>query len=152
LANSIFGAELKNLADNAKQLKTEYERKLDDAIIEAAIDGEAYMKEHAPWNDSTGNREDRVPGEAREGLFTVPDIEGTHKEIVFSHSVDYGIWLETKHNGKDEIIMPSVKAVGEELMKESEGSLNAGFKSGIVGAIGELKGEQAIIRAHERDL
>lgn len=151
MANSIFGAQVKQLADNAKRVKSDYERKLDDAIIEAAIDGEAYMKEHAPWRDDSGNRKDRVPGAARAGLFTIPDVEGAQKEIVFSHSVDYGIWLETKHSGKDEIIMPSVKAIGDKLMRESEDSLQTGFKSGIVGAIGEIKGEQGIIRAHERE-
>lgn len=151
MADSIFGAQIKEMADQAERVKSEYERKLDDAIIGAAIDGEAYMKEHAPWNDSTGNRKDRVPGAARAGLFTVPDIEGATKEIVFSHGVDYGIWLETKHSGKDEVIMPSVKAVGEKLMQESEDSLETGFKSGMVGAIGEFKGEQGIIRAHERE-
>ncbi|WP_152967034.1 hypothetical protein [Mycobacterium heckeshornense] len=151
MADNRFAAELAKLRDNTKQVASDYEHTLNDLIIDAAVEGETYMKEHAPWRDDTGNRKDRTPGAARAGLFTVPDIEGDHKAIVFSHSVDYGIWLEIKNNGKDEIIMPSVKTIGEKLMEGTEGSLNIGARRGFVGAVGEAKGEQSIIRAHEAE-
>lgn len=149
MADSKFAAELAKLRDNAKAVAGDYEQQLNDKIIDAAVEGETYMKEHAPWRDDTGNRKDRSPGAARAGLFTVPDIEGRTKEILFSHSVDYGIWLETKNSGKYEIIMPSVKHIGEQLMASTEGSLTT--RSGMVRAMGVTKGERGIIRSVEAE-
>lgn len=110
-------AGLERLAANARALDACYRNYLNDQIREAAPEGEAYMKEHAPWTDDTGA--------AREGLHTVVgDLRRNEKTIEFAHSVDYGIWLETKYNGRDEIIMPAVKHTGERLMAGLEDSLN----------------------------
>lgn len=117
-------AELAKMRENAENVGIEYNRNLDEMMIDAAIKGEAFMRENAPWEDDTGNRKDRTPGEARESLFTVPDLEGDHKEILFSHGVDYGIWLEVNYSGRYEIVMPSIMAIGAALMRATEGSLN----------------------------
>ncbi|WP_052336146.1 hypothetical protein [Mycobacterium canetti] len=114
---------LVRLRDNVNDVKDDYERVLDTHMRLAAADGQAYMREHAPWNDSTGNRKDRVPGAARAGLHTTTNLKGSHKVIRFSHGVDYGIWLEIQNNGKDQIIMPSVAAIAKRLMKSLRGSL-----------------------------
>lgn len=121
---------LESLRLNTVKLDENYNEFLDDRIDEVAVvGGAAYMKEHAPWNDSKGNRKDRVPGAARAGLNAEAVDSGleyghAHKEVVFSHGVDYGIWLETKNNGEHQVIMPSVKAVGEKLMASLIGSLD----------------------------
>jgi len=145
---SKLNSGLARLRNNIEQLSDDYEGDVDDLMIEAAMRGQAFMRAHAPWRDNDGNR-DRTPGAARRELFTIPDVGGDHKEIIFSHGVNYGIWLETKHSGRDEIIMPSVLAVGEGLMKTLEGSINV--KRRFIGAVGEAKGEQGIIRAHDRE-
>lgn len=125
-----FARGLESLRLNTESLGERYNEVIDERIDEVAVvGGAAYMKEHAPWNDSTGNRKDRVPGAARAGLNAEETSSGlefshSHKEITFSHSEEYGIFLETKNNGKDQIIMPSVKAVGEKLMASLTGSLN----------------------------
>jgi hypothetical protein len=106
-------------------VKPDYEKVIDAFMTLTAVQGEARMKEKAPWRDSTGNRKDRVPGEARAGLFTGTDLQGSHKSIRFSHGVDYGIWLEISNHGKDQIIMPTVAAMGKELMKNLRGTLSA---------------------------
>lgn len=124
MALGSFQAQLAKLRENARNVSVEYNGDLDDMMIDAAIKGEAFMKENAPWEDNDGHRKDRTPGEARASLFTVPDLEGDHKEIVFSHGVDYGIWLETNYSGRYEIIMPAVKAIGDALMAATDGSLN----------------------------
>lgn len=116
------------LRANTAALGPRYDQHIDRLCEEAAAEGVIYMKGHARWKDSTGNRKDRVPGAARAGLFTafqssLLQFAHTHKEILFSHGVNYGIWLETKHNGKFAIIMQSVKAVGESFMAKLEGSL-----------------------------
>jgi hypothetical protein len=70
------------------------------------------MKMKAPWTDRTTN--------ARTGLHTKVSHKGTgpigfkEHEIIFSHAMHYGIWLELR--GYD-IIMPTVLAVGREVMK-----------------------------------
>ncbi|AXN43467.1 hypothetical protein MM1218R_01519 [Mycobacterium marinum] len=115
---------LVRLRDNVKDVKPDYERLVDTQMRLAAVEGEAYMKEHAPWRDSTGNRKDRVPGAARSGLNTTTSLEFSHKSITFSHGVDYGIWLEIENNGKDQIIMPSVAVMAKRLMKSLRGSLS----------------------------
>jgi hypothetical protein len=92
--------------------------KVDDALHGVAeyhgLEGTAYMKEHAPWTDRTTN--------ARNGLHTVvPEpVRGRH-EIIFSHTVHYGIWLEIANSGRYQIIMPAVRHEGELLMRRLDG-------------------------------
>jgi hypothetical protein len=78
------------------------------------------MKLQAPWHDNTTN--------ARNGLFTATEHLGddysSEHHILFSHGVDYGIWLEVANNGKWQIIMPTLKSVGDDLMKGLDGILN----------------------------
>jgi hypothetical protein len=112
------------LRDNVADVKDDFDNVLSSFMTLTAVDGEAYMKEHARWRDDTGNRKDRVPGAARAGLKTIPELKGTHKQIWFSHGVDYGIWLEIKNNGKWQIIMPTVAEMGKRLMKNLRGSLS----------------------------
>ena len=78
--------------------------------------GEAYAKSSAPWSDDTGA--------ARVGLFAFPSSSGGHHEILVSHSVSYGIWLEIAHSGKYQIILPTVRATGEHFMADLRGMLS----------------------------
>lgn len=119
---------LTQLRLNTLQIGPNFDRFLDEQCGQAAVAGTIYMKGNARWKDNTGNRKDRIPGEARATLraqqVISPLVHDTaHKEIKFSHGVDYGIWLETRRNGKFAIIMQSVKAIGEALMVKLEESL-----------------------------
>lgn len=76
--------------------------------------GEAYMKLHAPWTDRTSA--------ARNGLYTRFSRPSKHRrEILFSHSVAYGIWLEVANAGDYQIIMPSVRVIGRDTMAQLNG-------------------------------
>lgn len=119
-----FDRGLIDLRDNAEQVSGRYEHILDDKLDELAVAGEVRMKERAPWNDDADRHHDRVPGAARAGLHTSVETEEPEKFVDFSHGVDYGIYLETKYHGRDQIIMPTVKAMGEEFMASLEGSLS----------------------------
>lgn len=112
------------MRDNAKNLESNFERHLDSEMRQIAAEGEQYMKENAPWNDNTGNRADRVPGDARRGLNATTRLQGRDKMIQFRHGVDYGIWLEVNYNGRYQIIMPTVKRQGRLLMRRLRNSLN----------------------------
>lgn len=69
---------------------------------------ENYMKMNAPWKDQTGN--------ARNGLAARPYRAGTEVGIVLFHQVPYGIYLETRWDGKYAIIQPTIDAMGPEVM------------------------------------
>lgn len=87
-----------------------------------------YARRTAPWTDQTGN--------ARQGLFARYAMEsgsgrailtgeatgegaGVHT-INLSHSVNYGIWLETRWAGKYAVIAPTIQREGARIMKSAE--------------------------------
>jgi hypothetical protein len=60
-----------------------------------------WMKQNAPWTDRTGN--------ARQGLYTeVNHVVRSMVEIIFSHGVAYGLWLEIRHAGAYAIVNPAL--------------------------------------------
>jgi hypothetical protein len=100
-------------------------RKLDDKMREVITgqfmgiedDTTSYMKLNAPWKDQTGN--------ARAGLFTTTalGLRRDHWELILSHSVRYGIYLEICNSGKYAIIMPTIRYIGPILLERLESSL-----------------------------
>lgn len=81
-----------------------------------AVEGTAHMKEHAPWTDRTGA--------ARAGLHAVASTPQPDRyEIVFAHTVHYGIWLEIANSGRYEIIMPTVHHEGKLMAQRLRGLL-----------------------------
>jgi hypothetical protein len=77
---------------------------------------EQRAQQNAPWEDRTGD--------ARNGLTGSAETTGVETTITLAHTVDYGLWLEVRWNGRYAIIMPTL----EELMPEFELSLG-GFGS-----------------------
>lgn len=84
-----------------------------------AAEGESWMKANAPWNDITGNARNGLrgrygagAGRNAAGQFTGGGTGGggsvSHK-VTFSHSVEYGIWLEIRFDGRNAIILPAVE-------------------------------------------
>jgi hypothetical protein len=71
---------------------------------------EAYAKENAPWEDRTGDARDGLTAKGQQRLFEY--------RIILYHTVDYGIWLEVRWNGKYAIIVPTIIHMGNELMSE----------------------------------
>jgi hypothetical protein len=69
-----------------------------------ATHAESYMKDQAPWTDRTGA--------ARNGLGTKVVVETNKVAIVLYHSVPYGVYLETRWDGKYAIIESTMAAAG----------------------------------------
>lgn len=69
---------------------------------------ETYAQDNAPWEDRTG--------EARDGLTTAVQEEGTDIELVLYNESEHGIWLEIAMSGKYQIIMPTLDHYGPEIM------------------------------------
>lgn len=107
------------------------------ALAYMAPQVEGYMRSNAPWTDRTSN--------ARQGLFARPFGESGQQSVstgggtgryggagtigmgsssVLSemlgidlyHTMPYGIWLEVRWNGKYAIILPTIRAMGPEVM------------------------------------
>lgn len=86
---------------------------------------EIYAQTHAPWSDRTGN--------ARYGLTAEVRNEGGEIVIELYHTVDYGQWLELIQDGRFAIIMPTLEALGPEILKRSGATvIDAPFLSGGV--------------------
>jgi hypothetical protein len=94
-----------NLVTLVEQGLDEYETLLlltMQAILKAhQADAERWMKDNAPWTDRTAN--------ARQSLWAdVQRMEGqVGYELVLSHGVDYGFWLEVLQEGKYGIVLPA---------------------------------------------
>lgn len=76
---------------------------------------EAYAQSNAPWGDITG--------QARQGL--VASVFEDSGEIVLelAHSVDYGYWLELIQGGNFAILVPTIEALGPEIIQLAGASL-----------------------------
>lgn len=89
---------------------------VDELLQRLAEDVEAYAKEHAPWQDQSGDAREGLTAEAvSEGLF--------QKAIYLYHTVDYGIWLEIRWSGMYAIIIPTIEHMGPVVMAELHGAM-----------------------------
>lgn len=95
---------------NLVRLDQHVDRKLDAIFESQAQRGEAHMKTTAPWTDQTGA--------ARNGLYTRYDKSGSTREILFAHSVAYGIWLEIANSGDYQVILPTLRVIGRDTMQQ----------------------------------
>lgn len=96
-----------------------YVRQLLDAVQRIAFlysaGLEAYAKDNAPWTDRSGR--------ARAELYSDVQVGEWFVEIYLSHgpNVDYGVYLELAHAGKDAIIMPALEASFLEILRMLQG-------------------------------
>jgi hypothetical protein len=95
---------------NLRELEPKIDARISTVVEFQAARGEAKMKIDAPWTDRTGA--------ARNGLFTRYGKRGSTHEILFSHSVAYGIWLEIIESGEWQVIWPTMRVIGRETMKQ----------------------------------
>lgn len=89
---------------------------MEEQAVKFAEELQEYAQKNAPWDNRTGD--------ARAGLDT--EVEATDRLLSVSlfHTVDYGIWLEIRWNGRYAIIIPSVEKKGSELLERWEGILD----------------------------
>lgn len=75
----------------------------------AALKLQNYMRDNAPWTDRTGDARKRLTG-------TVYKVSNGY-QIILSHGVNYGIWLELAHEKRFAIIQPTIQVNSNEVMK-----------------------------------
>jgi hypothetical protein len=75
-----------------------------------AKDIQAYMQEHAPWRDRTGD--------ARRGLKAIVEHDDNNatSTVWAGHSVDYGVLLETRDSGALAIVGPTLTIFAPQVM------------------------------------
>lgn len=69
-----------------------------------------YARENAPWENRTGDARQGLVAKAEQRLWTYT--------ITLSHTVNYGIWLEVRWDGKYAIILPTLEHMGPIFMAE----------------------------------
>ena len=74
---------------------------LEEDVLNTAIDALEYAKQNAPWEDRTGD--------ARDGLDVEVEWQGHVVVWTMFHTVDYGLYLETRWSGRYAIIMPTLE-------------------------------------------
>lgn len=82
-----------------------------EAMQEGADKVVEYGQANAPWTDRTGA--------ARSSLNARVYTDGFEVILEFAHGVDYGEWLELIQDGNFAIIMPTLEAVGPEIMRDA---------------------------------
>lgn len=101
------------LKKNLREFPDKVDRAIRATMDYTGVESTKRMKEDAPWTDRTTA--------ARNGLHTVNNFAPPKYELILSHTVPYGIWLEIANSGKYEIIMPTVRKQGDVLMKRLRG-------------------------------
>ena len=109
MAKSGLRLDKRKLQANIDSLNDRGNRAVAAAFEYQAPKSEARMKISASWTDRTGN--------ARSGLFARPRHAATLHELLLSHGVSYGIYLETRFSGRYAIVRPEILKAGEDLMR-----------------------------------
>lgn len=81
-----------------------------EVLERSAQEVQEYAQSNAPWDDETGA--------ARDGLSAEAESDGFQHSITLFHTVDYGIWLEIRWNGRYAIIMPTIEHMGPIVMAD----------------------------------
>ena len=114
----------KTLFKKADQIDPQMHRYFEATTKRQAALAQADMRKNAPWTDRTGN--------ARAGLKAKPEFEGSTGSrtyrIILSHSMHYGLFLETRWAGRYAIIEPTVKRQQEDFMRIMTRVLQRGLK------------------------
>lgn len=104
----------RDLNRNLRRLPRQVDEQVAAVVEFQATRGETYMKSHAPWTDRTSA--------ARNGLFTLAfHLPFVRHEILFSHAVHYGIWLEIANDERFAILLESMRVTGEDAMQQLQG-------------------------------
>jgi len=99
-----------DLSANVSKFDDKVKRGMVAAAQFSAPQIESYMKSNAPWNDQTGAARSGLTAQVHGGQNTIA--------IVLSHSVPYGVYLETRWGGRYAILRPAL-AYGTPLFAEA---------------------------------
>jgi hypothetical protein len=105
-----FDIKLSDLDYNLKNFDRRARNATKKVLQYQAASSETRMRSTAPWTDRTTN--------ARNGLFAEVLDNGLDSWLLlFSHSVDYGFWLEVINNGEYAAVRPEFLKANREVMR-----------------------------------
>ena len=111
---SIQGSTLaRGLRNYPKYTRDRIAQRMENLAKEA----ERYMRRNAPWDDRTGAARKRLRAEVTTSF---EQWQRNRVDIVLSHGVSYGIWLEVRWNGKYAIVGPTLEVYGPKAMQSIE--------------------------------
>ena len=110
------GKGIKSLSDTVMDFENVHRSMIQDVVEQSSPDATGWMKNNAPWTDRTGN--------ARAGLFTTMHSDAEVIDLVFAHSVWYGVFLELANSGKYGIITQAIQFWGDEIMSRIRDTFN----------------------------
>jgi hypothetical protein len=88
-----------------------------DAMEDGKEEVEQYARDNAPWADRTG--------QARNGLIASVYEDSGEIVLELAHTVDYGEWLELIQDGRFAIIMPTLEALGADIIHQAGGQVTS---------------------------
>lgn len=94
---------------------------VEDEVLDTAIQALQYAQSNAPWADRTGDARAELDVDVRR--------EGDVIVWEMFHGVDYGLYLETRWNGRYAIIMPTLEMFAPQIgrgLSESGGDYGGG--------------------------
>lgn len=109
MARSGFRWENTALFEQNRALNERIDGMIGTAVDYYATRSEAYARTNASWTDRTGNARNGLAAEAEH-------VQFRYHEIVISHGVPYGIWLETRFQGRNAIIEKTERHITPQLM------------------------------------
>lgn len=86
-----------------------------EAMSQGAAEVEFYARQNAPWADRTGA--------ARNGLTASVFEEAGEIVLELAHTVEHGYWLELIQDGRFAIIMPTLEALGPQIIADAGGAV-----------------------------
>lgn len=87
-----------------------FDRGMREVVDRLAGEVQQYAQDNAPWEDRSGD--------ARAGLTATARHRLNYYYIDLYHTVDYGIWLEIRWEGRFAIIKPTLEHYGPIVMGE----------------------------------
>lgn len=104
-----FNVETQEIIKNVGKLNSKFDAALMMYATTKATQLENYMKVNRPWVDRTGEAKRRLSAQAE-------SYKKHGVQIVLSHGVSYGVWLELSHQKRYAIIEPTVRTKGNEVL------------------------------------
>lgn len=101
MADRSVKVDTSELSDNLEKLLERSEVSVNMYCNEVAKSMENFAKRNRPWTDRTGR--------ARQTLNGFVNITSSLIQVCIAHGVTYGIDLETKHEKRYAILMPTVQ-------------------------------------------
>lgn len=103
-----------NLHLNLAEFSPKVDRQIAIIFDFQATRGEMYEKTNARWTDRTGAARATLSGSARH-------FPMKSHELIFSHGMHYGIWLEVANDERFAIILETMRVIGRDTMNQIDG-------------------------------